>query len=85
MSYVVCLETDREIPDEEAFRHEMDAGLRKKLVQYDVYRNKLLTECGLKVMKAGWSEHMMKKLSAGNATVAQVKVPVVVDELPEDF
>ncbi len=85
MSYVVCLETDREIPDEEAFRHEMDAGLRKKLVQYDVYRNKLLNECGLKVMKAGWSEHMMKKLSAGNATVAQVKVPVVVDELPEDF
>ena len=37
-------------------------------------------------MKAGWSDYMMKKYSKGNATVAQVKVPVVISELPDtDF
>jgi hypothetical protein len=35
-------------------------------------------------MKEGWSEYLMKKYAKGNATVAQVKVPVVINEMPDD-
>ncbi len=84
MSYVVCVETKNPVADLAALRERIDAGLREKLVQYDTYRNKLLTPSGLKLMKNGWTAFMMKKYTKGNATAAQVKVPVVISELPEN-
>ena len=84
MSYVVCVEPKKTVADAAALRERLDAGLREKLVQYDTYRNKLLTPCGLKLMKNGWTAHMMQKYTKGNATAAQVKVPVVISELPEN-
>ncbi len=84
MSYVICLETTKEVEDAEKFAEALDEGLRKKLVQYDTYRGKLLTVCGLKLMKEGFGGYLMKKYAKGNATVAQVKVPVVIGELPEN-
>lgn len=83
MSYVICIETEKEPEDEDAFRGTLDAGLRSRLQQYDTYRNKLLSACGLKLMDKGWGAGLMKKYAKGNATVAQVKVPVVIGELPE--
>lgn len=84
VSYVICLETDRDIPDEEAFSQKLDEGLRSRLARYDTHRATVLSPCSIRVMKAGWSDYMMKKYSKGNATVAQVKVPVVISELPDD-
>ena len=59
-------------------------GLRRRLEQYDTYRNRLLSPCGVMLMKEGWGNHLMKKYAKGNATEAQVKVPVVIDALPEE-
>lgn len=84
MSYVICLETKKVPEDEQAFSLELDEGLRRRLEQYDVYRNKLLSPCGLKLMKEGWGNYLMKKYAKGNATEAQVKIPVVIDTLPEE-
>lgn len=81
--YVVCIETEAQPEDPGAFEQYMDEGMRKELVQYDTYRGKLLHACQVVQMKTGWSEYLMKKYSKGNATVAQVKVPVVIGEMPE--
>ncbi len=83
MSYVVCVEPEKDVADPAALAERLDEGLRERLVQYDTYRNRLLTPCGLKLMKKGWTSFIMKKYTKGNATAAQVKVPVVICELPE--
>ena len=82
MRYVICLEPDRAPADEKAFADTLDKGLCEKLIQYATYRNKLLNPCGLVLMEEGWGAQLMKKYAKGNATVAQVKVPVVIDKLP---
>ena len=82
MRYVICLEPDRAPADEKAFAEALDKGLCDKLIQYAAYRNKLLNPCGLVLMEEGWCTKLMKKYAKGNATVAQVKVPVVIDKLP---
>lgn len=82
-SYVVCIETENEPGDIAAFEKTMDEGLRKQLTQYDIYRGKLLNPCRVILMKKGWSDYLLKKYAKGNATVAQVKVPVVISALPE--
>lgn len=84
MSYVVCIETDRQPDDIEAFRQLMDDGLQRELEQYRIYRGKLLNMCGLVLMKEGWLDSLMKKYAKGNATAAQVKIPVVTGSLPDD-
>lgn len=81
--YVVCVEVTGDVQDDAAFIEAMDAGLRSRIVQYDTYRNKLLNTCGLHLMKAGWGDSLVQKYTKGNATAAQVKVPVVVSELPD--
>ncbi len=83
MSYVVCVEPVSAVDDPSALVEKLEQGLREELVQYDTYRKKLLAPCGLQLMKEGWSAYMMKKYTKGNATAAQVKVPVVISELPE--
>ena len=82
MRYVICLEPDRAPADEKAFAEALDKGLCDKLIQYATYRNKLLNPCGLVLKEEGWGAQLMKKYAKGNATVAQVKVPVVIDKLP---
>ena len=77
-----CPEPDRAPADEKAFAEALDKGLCDKLIQYAAYRNKLLNPCGLVLMEEGWCTQLMKKYAKGNATVAQVKVPVVIDKLP---
>ncbi len=84
MNYVICVEPKNPVTDAAALAERLDAGLRESLVQYDTYRSKLLTPCGLKLMKKGWTAYMMKKYTKGNATAAQVKVPVVISALPEN-
>lgn len=81
--YVICMETENEPEDITAFEKTMDEGLRKQLTQYDVYRDKLLNPCRVILMKKGWSDHLLTKYAKGNATTAQVKVPVVINALPE--
>ncbi len=83
MNYVLCVETEKEPDDIDRLSETLDEGLRKKLMQYDIYRGKLLTPCGLKLMNKSWGEHLMKEYAKGNATVAQVKVPVIIKELPD--
>ena len=83
-NYVICTEI-KSIPDDmAAFEEKLDEGLRNKLEQYDIYRGKLLNPLKVKLMKKGWSESLMKKFARGNATVAQVKVPVIIKEMPDD-
>ena len=82
-SYVICIETENEPEDIAAFEKTMDEGLRRQLTQYDIYRGKLLNPCRVILMKKGWSDYLLKKYAKGNATVAQVKVPVVISVLPE--
>ena len=83
-NYVICTELKNKPDDIDEFTANLDEGLRKRLQQYDIYRGKLLKECSVKLMKEGWSEYLMKKYAKGNATVAQVKVPVVINEMPDD-
>ena len=88
MKYDICVElrNSGELrnseKDIETFAEQLDEGLRSRLVQYDTYRGKLLNACGVHLMKEGWADALMKKYAKGNATVAQVKVPVVISELP---
>ena len=84
MSYVVCIETEKQPEEIEAFRQLMDDGLQNELEQYRIYRGKLLNMCGLVLMKEGWLETLMKKYTKGNATAAQVKIPVVTGGMPDD-
>ena len=83
MSYVVCIETEKQVDDIDAFRKIMDEGLKKELEQYRIYRGKLLNMCGLVLMKAGFLDALMKKYAKGNATAAQVKIPVVINGMPD--
>ncbi len=83
MSYVICIETKKQVDDIEAFRNIMDEGLQKELEQYRIYRGKLLNMCGLVLMKEGFLETLMKKYAKGNATAAQVKIPVVINDMPD--
>ena len=82
-SYIICLEMSGDVKDYSEFIGLLDEGLRKRLVQYDTYRKKLLNLCDVKLMKNGWSEVLMKQYTKGNATAAQVKVPVVINKLPD--
>ena len=85
-SYIVCLEPSDEsainAENYEALKEKLDSGLRSRLIQYDTYRGKLLNKTGLAVMKTGWADEMIKKYTRGNATSAQVKVPVVANKMP---
>lgn len=83
MSYVVCIETDRAVEDIRAFRETMDASLMRELEQYRIYRGRLLHKCGLVLMKEGWLEALTARYTKGNATAAQVKIPVVIQEMPD--
>ncbi len=83
MSYVICIETEKDVTDAESFRKTMDEGLQKELEQYGIYRGRLLSMCKLAVMKEGWLESLMKKYAKGNATAAQVKIPVVITGMPD--
>ena len=39
--------------------------------------------CDVAFMKEGWLESLMKKYAKGNATTAQVKIPVVINSMPD--
>ena len=82
-SYVICMEAEKMPEDMAAFEKTMDEGLRSRLTQYDTYRGKLLNPCRIVLMKKEWADDQMKKYAKGNATAAQVKVPVVIDAMPE--
>ncbi len=36
------------------------------------------------IMKSGWTDALARQYAKGNATIAQVKVPVVVNRPPAD-
>ncbi len=82
-SYVICMEAEKIPEDMAAFEKTMDEGLRSRLIQYDTYRGKLLNPCRVALMREGWADAQMKKYAKGNATTAQVKVPVVIGRMPE--
>ena len=82
-SYVICMEAEKMPEDMAAFEEIMDKGLRSRLIQYDTYRGKLLNPCRVVLMKKGWADDLIRKYTKGNATAAQVKVPVVIGEMPE--
>ncbi|MCR5775551.1 MAG: GH3 auxin-responsive promoter family protein [Lachnospiraceae bacterium] len=83
MYYVVCIETEKEPDDIESLREQVDEGMCKELVRYKNVRNLFFKPCGIALMKKGWFEYLTKKYSKGNATAAQVKIPVVINELPD--
>lgn len=84
VQYTIYMETEVEVEDREDFKKKIDEGLRKHLTQYDTYRKKLLHSCEIVQMRKGWADSLMKKYAKGNATVAQVKVPVVVNASLEE-
>ena len=83
MSYVICIETDKKPEDIEAFKETMEESLQTELDQYRSYRSKMLNMCDVAFMKEGWLESLMKKYAKGNATTAQVKIPVVINSMPD--
>lgn len=82
-SYVICMEAEKMPEDMADFEKMMDEGLRRRLVRYDTYRGKLLGPCRAVLMRKGRADARIKKYAKGNASAAQVKVPVVIGELPE--
>lgn len=83
MSYVICIETDKKPEDIEAFKETMEESLQTELDQYRNYRSRMLNMCDVAFMKEGWLESLMKKYAKGNATTAQVKIPVVINSMPD--
>ena len=83
MSYVICIETDKKPEDIEAFKETMEESLQTELDQYRNFRSRVLNMCDVAFMKEGWLESLMKKYAKGNATTAQVKIPVVINSMPD--
>ena len=85
-SYAIYIEAEGVRKSAEEFAGILDDALAEKLERYDIFRNHTnqLKPCRVRFMKAGWQEALSKKYAKGNATTAQVKIPVVVREKPED-
>lgn len=85
-SYAIYIEAGDVETSAEEFAGILDDALCEKLERYEIYRHHTnqLKPCRVRFMKAGWQEALSKKYAKGNATTAQVKIPVVVRQIPED-
>ncbi len=82
--YVVCLELGDETADPASLALQLEQALCQKLPQYQIYRGKVLAPLSVKLMKKSWAEELLTRYTKGHATAAQVKIPVVIDVLPEE-
>lgn len=82
--YVVCLELEDGNIDPASLAPQLEQALCQKLPQYQIYRSKMLTPLTIKLMKKNWAEDLLARYAKGHATAAQVKIPVVIDALPEE-
>lgn len=83
--YAICLETEGPDTDAEELSASMDRGLCDRLPSYKLNREtaKLLERCEVVLMRRGWRDHLVQKYSGDGAASAQLKIPVVIDEMPE--
>ena len=86
MRYVIFIEVSHLPADREEFARKMDDCLMEQIRHYRMYRvqNRLLEPCAVQWMKSGWTDALARQYAKGNATIAQVKVPVVVNCPPAD-
>lgn len=78
--YVICVEAEG---DQQELEKIIEAGLCAKLPQYRIYREKLLKPSRVVLMKEGFSDMLVKYYTKENTTAAQVKIPVVINEMPD--
>ncbi|MEG1985145.1 MAG: RimK family alpha-L-glutamate ligase [Oscillospiraceae bacterium] len=78
--YVVCIEAQGK---QQQLEQMIEQGLCAKLAQYKIYRDKLLKPLRVVVMKEGFGEMLIKQYTKENATAAQVKIPVVISDMPD--
>jgi hypothetical protein len=66
---------------EEQIAKELDEILMKNIITYGVFRNQNLMHSPLvSFMKSGWSEALYRKKAGENRSIAQVKLPIVVEK-----
>lgn len=81
--YVVCVEVESESVDALEISQILEDALCETLPQYKMYRGRVLAPLVVKLMRRGWSNQLLEQYTKGNATAAQVKIPVVISSLPQ--
>ena len=84
--YVICIETEGPYADIEDLNGIMDRGLSDRLYSYKLNHEtvKLLDSCEVVLMRRGWRDHLVQKYSGDSPASAQLKIPVVIKEPPEE-
>ena len=84
--YVICMETEEASWDIEDLNGIMDRGLSDRLYSYKLNHEtlKILDGCEVMHMRKGWRDHLEQKYSDRSLGSAQMKIPVVINEPPEE-
>jgi len=88
LHYILCMELAGERGDSQATDEEIatraDELFRKKIHSYNTWRKTVIHPPVIQWMRKGWRDHLLEKAAAGQASTAQVKLPVVAKQPPED-
>ncbi len=80
--YDICLELDGGKVPEKAFVEELDAFFGEGIVYAAKRRQELLFAPRVLIMKSGWQDALYAEKNSGNSSVAQIKLPVIYEQIP---
>ncbi|WP_319777868.1 GH3 auxin-responsive promoter family protein [Maridesulfovibrio sp.] len=84
--YDICMELDGDTAPSEAFAAELDAIFSEGIVYIAKRRQELLFAPRILVMEKGWQEALYAEKTGGSISIAQIKLPVIYDKIPQpDF
>ncbi len=84
MRYRICAEWEGAETDVETLAGHLEKVLCRDSANYAFRRTSgLLGPISLHPMRRGWSEALLERYARGQASLVQVKIPVVIDSLPD--
>lgn len=80
--YDFCMELESETTLDSNFAQDFDSALNQVVVYAAKRRQQLLGAPRIVIMENGWQEALYAQKAGGNVSIAQIKLPVIYEDIP---